>query len=87
MWAGQVSSPVRLERKEKRMDVRRGKEGQCFPCNFCSQWGFGGNSGFSSTTNNNPGFCASFGFSGKAIFISLNSICAIEAEFKRAFQC
>lgn len=67
------------------MDVRRGKEGQCFPCNFCSQWGFGGNFGFSSTTNNNPVSCASFGFSGRAIFILLDSICVIEAECKRAF--
>lgn len=68
------------------MDIRRGKEGQRFPCNFCSQWGFGGNFGFSSTTNNLV-FCASFGFSGRAIFISLDLISAIEAEFKCAFQC
>lgn len=58
MWAGQVSSPVRLESKAKRMAVRRGNEGQGFPCNLCGQWGFGGDFGFSSTTNNSPFFVA-----------------------------
>lgn len=29
-------------------------------------------------------FCASFGFSGRAIFISIDWICVVEAEFRRA---
>lgn len=34
------------------MHVRRGREGQHFPCNLCHQWRFSGNTGFSSTINN-----------------------------------
>lgn len=64
MWAGQVSSPVRLEREEKKDECKeRARSGSASPCNFCSQLGFDGNFGFNSTTNNKPGFCARFGFS------------------------
>lgn len=77
MWAGQVSSPARLERKEKRMHVRRGKEGQNFPCNLRYQWRFSGNTGCSSTTNN-P-FCGRFSFR-RVIFISMGSICSVQVS-------
>lgn len=64
MWAGQVSSPVRLEREEKKDECKeKARSGSASPCNFCSQLGFDGDFGFISTTNNKPGFCARFGFS------------------------
>ncbi len=66
------------------MEVRTGKKGQCFPCNFCCQWGFSGNIGFSSTTYNNPVFCTLVLVAELFLFFT-DSISLIEAEFNVAF--